>query len=90
MAASFIADSADPAGPLSTHPILVALDGSGLSARAIPVGANVARRRRAPLLLVRVAPLEPPPDMFGFPVGDYLGERDVAAEYISQIGRAHV
>ncbi len=84
MAASFIADSADPAGPLSTHPILVALDGSGLSARAIPVGANVARRRRAPLLLVRVAPLEPPPDMFGFPVGDYLGERDVAAEYISR------
>ena len=70
--------------PDASRPILVALDGSGLSARAIPVGARIALRRRAPLLLVRVAPLDPPPDMFGFPVGDYLAERDIASEYISR------
>jgi nucleotide-binding universal stress UspA family protein len=70
--------------PTSPHPILVALDGSGLSARAIPVGARIARNRGVPLLLVRVAPLDPPPDMFGFPVGDYVGERDIAAEYITR------
>lgn len=72
------------ARPTSSHPILVALDGSGLSARAIPVGIRLARKRGAPLLLVRVAPLDPPPDMFGFPVGDYLGERDIAAEYVTR------
>jgi nucleotide-binding universal stress UspA family protein len=62
----------------------VALDGSGRSARAIPVSASIAHRRRAPLLLVRVASVDPPPDMFGFPVGECLSERDVSAEYITR------
>ena len=66
------------------RPILVATDGSGLSSRALPVGIRIALRRSAPLLVVRVAPLDPPPDMFGFPVDDYLGERDVAAEFIAR------
>jgi nucleotide-binding universal stress UspA family protein len=35
-------------------------------------------------LLVRVAPLDPPPDVFGFALGDDVGERDAAAEYITR------
>ncbi len=57
-------------GPSTAQPIIVALDGSALSARALPIGVFLAKVRKSPLILVRVAPLDPPPDMFGLAVGD--------------------
>lgn len=72
-------------GPSTAQPIIVALDGSALSARALPIGVHLARQRQAPLILVRVAPLDPPPDMFGFAVGDFSRERDFAGAYIERL-----
>ncbi len=72
-------------GPSTAQQIIVALDGSALSARALPVGVHLARQRQSPLTLVRVAPLDPPPDMFGFAVGDYSCERDFAGAYIDRL-----
>ncbi len=75
------------------RPVIVALDGSGLAARAVPVGVLLARRRQTSLLLMRVAPPESPADMFGYQIGERQDERAIAEEYlareVARVRKAH-
>ena len=66
--------------PVGPRPVIVTLDGSDLAARAIGVGVDIARRRRAPLVLVRALPPDSRLDMYGIVLGEHSAEREAAIE----------
>ena len=66
--------------PVGPRPVIVTLDGSDLAARAIGVGIDIARRRHAPLVLVRAIPPDSRLDMYGIVLGEHSAEREAAIE----------
>lgn len=67
-------------GPTVPGPVLVALDGSDLAARAIRIGIDVARRRRVPLVLLHAVPPIGRLDMYGIVLGEHDAEREAAGD----------
>ncbi len=66
----------------------MSLDGSDLAVRAIGTGIKIARRRLAPLVLLRVVPPDPRLGMFGIAISEQSTERETALSVRLVGGRA--
>jgi nucleotide-binding universal stress UspA family protein len=75
-------NSTEPGAQAQAHdgprPVIVALDGSDLASRAIAVGIDIARRRHAPLVLLRAIPPSNRFDMYGSMSGEHSSDHDAA------------
>ncbi|NCA15304.1 MAG: hypothetical protein EBS89_14510 [Proteobacteria bacterium] len=67
--------------PVAPRPIVMSLDGSDLAVRAIGTGIKIARRRLAPLVLLRVVPPDPRLGMFGIALSEQSTERETALTF---------
>ena len=66
----------------------MSLNGSDLAGRAIGTGIRIARRRLAPLVLLRVVPPDPRLGMFGIALSEQSTERETALSVRLVGGRA--
>lgn len=86
--------SSNARAPVTTHgnaasrPVLLALDGSDLAERAVPVAAAMARRRNAPLVVCRAVADAARREMFGLVLEGGAGDRAVVEAYLHRIARA--
>ena len=70
---------------IADRPVLLALDGSNLAERAIPVAAEIARRRDTTLLICRAVSDTTRQEMFGFLLETAVDERTATAAYVSRV-----
>ena len=73
------------ARPVADRPVLLALDGSDLAERAIPVAAEIARRRDTTLLVCRAVSDTTHHEMFGFLLDSGLDERVATEAYLARV-----
>ena len=73
------------ARPVADRPILLALDGSDLAGRAIPVAADLARKRGAPLLVVRAVAHAGRHEIFGFHFESGIDEHAATEAYLARV-----
>ena len=70
---------------IADRPVLLALDGSDLADRAIPVAAEIARRRDTTLVVCRAVSDTTRQEMFGFLLETAVDERTATAAYVSRV-----
>ena len=73
------------ARPVADRPVLLALDGSDLAERAIPVAAEIARRRDTTLLVCRAVSDTTHHEMFGFLLDRKSTRLNSSHEWISRM-----